>query len=177
MKPIKINNSVANSVDFICDNIKLFDLMICLKFYFYISVVNSVFSVLMFLFTFHSVQFSSAVKSDSLQPYECSLLLLPPIPPSIRVFSSESTLRMRWPKYWSFSFGISPSKDHPGLISFRMDWLDLLAVQGTLKSLLQHHSSKASVLRCSAFFTVQLTSIHDHWKNHKPWLDGPLLTK
>ena len=94
------------------------------------------------------------------------LLLLPPIPPSIRVFSSESTLRMRWPKYWSFSFSISPSNEHPGLISFRMDWLDILAVQGTLKSLLQHHSSKASILRCSAFFTVQLTSMHDHRKNH-----------
>ena len=85
------------------------------------------------------------------------LLLLPPIPPSIRVFSSESTLRTRWPKYWSFSFSIVPSKEHPGLISFRMDWLDLLAVQGTLKSLLQHHSSKASILWCSAFFTVQLS--------------------
>ena len=85
------------------------------------------------------------------------LLLLPPIPPSIRVFSNESTLRMRWPKYWSFSFSIIPSKEIPGLISFRMDWLDLLAVQGTLKSLLQHHSSKASILRGSAFFTVQLS--------------------
>ena len=85
------------------------------------------------------------------------LLLLPPIPPSIRVFSNESTLRMRWPKYWSFSFSIIPSKEHPGLISFRMDWLDLLAVQGTLKSLLQHHSSKTSILWCSAFFTVQLS--------------------
>ena len=85
------------------------------------------------------------------------LLLLPPIPPSIGGFSNESTLRMRWPKYWSFSFSISPSKKHPGLISFRMDWLNLLAVQGTLKSLLQHHSSKASILRCSAFFTVQLS--------------------
>ena len=83
------------------------------------------------------------------------LLLLPPIPPSIKVFSSESTLCMRWPKYWSFSFSISPSKEHPGLISFRMDWLDLLAVQGTLKSLLHHHSSKASILWHSAFFTVQ----------------------
>ena len=81
------------------------------------------------------------------------LLLLPPIPPSIIVFSNESTLRMRWPKYWSFSFSIIPSKEIPGLISFRMDWLDLLAIQGTLKSLLQHHSSKASILRCSAFFT------------------------
>ena len=85
------------------------------------------------------------------------LLLLPPIPPSIRVFSNESTLHMRWPKYWSFSFSIIPSKEIPGLLSFRMDWLDLLAVQGTLKSLLQHHSSKASILRCSAFFTVQLS--------------------
>ena len=85
------------------------------------------------------------------------LLLLPPIPPSIRVFSNESTLRMRWPKYWSFSFSIIPSKEHPGQISFRMDWLGLLAVQETLKSLLQHHSSKASILQCSAFFTVQLS--------------------
>ena len=85
------------------------------------------------------------------------LLLLPPIPPSIRVFSNESTLHMRWPKYWSFSFSSLPSKEHPGLISFRMDWLDLLAVQGTLKSLLQHHSSKASILLRSAFFTVQLS--------------------
>ena len=85
------------------------------------------------------------------------LLLLPKIPPSIRVFPSESTLPMRWPNYWSFSFTISPSKEHPGLISFRMDWLDFLAVQGTLKSLFQHHSSKASILRCSAFFTVQLS--------------------
>ena len=84
------------------------------------------------------------------------LLLLPPIPPSIRIFSNESTLHMRWPKYWSFSISIIPSKEHPGLISFKMDWLDLLTVQGTLKSLLQHHSSKASILRCSAFFTVQL---------------------
>ena len=84
-------------------------------------------------------------------------LLLPPIPPSIRVFSNESTLHMRWPKYWRFSFSISPSKEIPGLISFRMDWLDLLAVQGTFKSLLQHHSSKASILRHSAFFTVQLS--------------------
>ena len=85
------------------------------------------------------------------------LLLLPPIPPSIRVFYNESTLRMRWPKCWSFSFSIIPSKEHPGLISFRIDWLDLLAVQGTLKSLLQHHSSKASILQRSAFFTVQLS--------------------
>ena len=85
------------------------------------------------------------------------LLLLPPIPPSIRVFSNESALRIRWPKYWSFSSNISPSNKHPGLISFRMDWLDILAVQGTLKSLLQHHTSKASILQDSAFFIVQLS--------------------
>ena len=94
------------------------------------------------------------------------VFLLPEIPPSIRVFSNESTLHMRWPKYWSFSFSVIPSIEIPGLISFRMDWFDLPAVQGTLKSLLQHHSSKASILRRSAFFTVQLSSIHDHWKNH-----------
>ena len=92
------------------------------------------------------------------------LLLLPPIPPSIRVFTNESTLRIRWPKYWSFRFSIGPSNEHPGMISFRMDWLDLHAVQGTLKSLLQHHSSKASIFWRSAFFTVR--SSHDHWKNH-----------
>ena len=85
------------------------------------------------------------------------LLLLPLVPPSIRVFSNESTLRTRWPKYWSFSFSISPSKEHPGLTSFRKVWLDLLAVQGTLKSPLQHHTSKASILQCSAFFTVQFS--------------------
>ena len=87
----------------------------------------------------------------------CPLLLLPSIPPSIRVFSNESTLHMRWPKYWSFSFSIIPSKEIPGLISFRLDWLDLLAVQGTLKSLLQHHSSKASILWLSAFVMIQLS--------------------
>ena len=87
----------------------------------------------------------------------CPLLLLPSIFPSIRVFSNESVLCIRWPKYWSFSLNISPSNEHPGLISFRMDWLDLLAVQGTLKSPLQHHSSKAAILRCSAFFIVQLS--------------------
>ena len=95
------------------------------------------------------------------------LLLLPPIPPSIRVFSNESALHIMWPKYWSFSFSISPSSEHPGLISFRMGWLDFLAVQGTLKSLLQHHSSKninSSVL--SFLHSPILTSIHDHWKNH-----------
>ena len=94
------------------------------------------------------------------------LLFLPPIPPSIKVFSNESTLHMRWPKYWSFSFSIIPSKEHPGLMSFRMDWFDLLAVQGTLKSLLQHHSSKASILRHSAFFTVQLS--HPYMTTGKP---------
>ena len=87
----------------------------------------------------------------------CPLLLLPSIFPSIRVFSNESALHMRWPKYWSFSFNISPSNEHPGLISFRMDWLDLLAIQGTLKSLLQYHSSKASILQCSAFFILQIS--------------------
>ena len=96
----------------------------------------------------------------------CHPLLLPPsIFPSIRVFSNE-TVHIRWPEDWSFSFSISPSNKYSGLISFRIDWVDLLAVQVTLKSLLQHHSSKASILRRSAFFTVQLTSIHDHWKNH-----------
>ena len=104
----------------------------------------------------------SSLKLESVMPSShlilCHpLLLLPPIPPSIRVFPNESTLRMRWPKDWSFSYSISPTKEHLGLISFRMDWLDLLAVQGTLQSLLQHHSSKASILRCSAFFTVQLS--------------------
>ena len=87
----------------------------------------------------------------------CRPLLLPPIPHSIRGFSNESTLHMRWPKYWSFSFSIIPSKEHPGLVSFRMNWLDLLAAQGTLKSLLQHHRSKASILWCSAFFIVKLS--------------------
>ena len=138
------------------------------------------------IYQFSSVQFSCSVVSDCLQPHEqqparpscrsplklkfiesvmpsnhfilCQpLLLLPPIPPCIRVFSNESTLCIRWPKYWSFSFSISPSSEHPGLISFRMDWLDLLEVQGTLKSLLQHHSSKASILWPSAFFIVQLS--------------------
>ena len=100
------------------------------------------------------------------------LLLLPPIPPSIRVFSNESTLHIRWPKYWSFSFSIISSNEIPGLISFWMDWLDLLAVQGTLESLLQHHSSKASILWHSAFFIVQLS--HPYMTT---WLDGPLLAK
>ena len=103
-----------------------------------------------------------AMSIKSVMPFNhlilcCPLLLLPSIFPSIRVFSNESALRIRWPKYWSFSFNISPSNERPGLISFRMDWLDLPAVQGTLKSLLQHHSSKASVLQRSAFFTVQLS--------------------
>ena len=107
--------------------------------------------------------------SDAIQPSHSlsSPSPLPSIPPSIRVFSNESTLRMRWPKYWSFSFSISPSNEHPGLISFRMNWLDLLAGQGTLKSLLQHHSSKASILWCSAFFTVQLSHPYiEYWKIH-----------
>ena len=130
---------------------------------------------------FSSIQFSHSVVSNSLRSHELQQarppcpsttprvhsdsrpsshlilsrpLLLPPVPPSIRIFSNESTLHMGWPKYWSFSFSISPSKEQPGLISFRMDWLDLLAVQGTFKSLLQHHSSKASILQPSAFFTV-----------------------
>ena len=94
------------------------------------------------------------------------LLLPPSVFPSIRVFTSESVLCIRWPKYWSFSLNISPSNEYPGLVSFRMDWLDLLAVQGTLKSLLQHHSLKASILWCSAFLWSTLTSIHDYWKNH-----------
>ena len=95
------------------------------------------------------------------------LLLLPPIPSSIGVFSSELALCIKWPKYWSFSFSISPSNEYSGLVSFRMDWFDLLAVQGTVKSLLQHHSLKASILQHSALFMVQLvTSIHDYWKNH-----------
>ena len=95
----------------------------------------------------------------------CPLLLPPSIFPSIRIFSNELALCIRWPKYWSFRFSISPSNEYSGLISFKMDWLDLLAVQGTLKSLLQHHSSKASILRCSAFFnSPTLTSIHDYWK-------------
>ena len=96
----------------------------------------------------------------------CPLLLPPSIFPSIRVFSKESALHIRWPKYCSFSCSISPSKEYSGLISFRIEWLDLLAVQGTLKSLLQHHSSKASVFQHSAFFMGQLSSIHDYWKNH-----------
>ena len=107
---------------------------------------------------------------DSVMPFSHLILwcplLLPSIFPSIRVFSNESSPRIRWQKYWSFSFNISPTNEHPGLISFRMDWLDLLAVQGTLESLLQHHSSKASILQRSAFFIVQLSSIHDYWKNH-----------
>ena len=98
------------------------------------------------------------------------LFLLPLIPPSIRVFSNESTLRMRWPKYWSFSFSISPSKEIPGLISFRMDWLDLLAVQGTLKSLLQHHSSIASILWCLTFFNQSLNQSLGQWSHHSDYL-------
>ena len=119
----------------------------------------------------HLPEFTQTQSIESVMPSShlilCRpLLLLPPIPPSITVFSNESTLCMRWPKYWSFSFSIIPSKEIPGLISFRMDWLDHPAVQGTLKSLLQHHSSKASILQHSAFFMVPLTSIHNYRKNH-----------
>ena len=110
------------------------------------------------------------MRIDSVMPSNhlilCHPFLLPPsIFPSIRVFSNQSVLHVRWPKHWSFSFSISPSNEYSGLISFRMDWLDLLAVQETLKNLLQHHSSKASILQCSAFFIVQLISTHDNWKN------------
>ena len=115
-----------------------------------------------FLFITNSWSLLKLMSIDSLMPSNhlilChTLLLLPSVFPSIRVFSNESALHIRWPKYWSFTFNISPSNEHPRLISFRMDWLDLLAIQGTLKSLLQHHSSKTSILRCSAFFTVQLS--------------------
>ena len=113
----------------------------------------------------HLPEFTQTHVNESVMPSNhlilcCPLLFLPPIPPSIRVFSNESTLSMRWSKYWSFSFSIIPSKEIPGLISFRMDWLDHLAVQGTLKSLFQHRSSKASVVRHSAFFTVQLSHLY-----------------
>ena len=107
----------------------------------------------------------------------CPLLLLLSIFPSIRVFSNESTLHIRWPKHWSFSFNISHSNEYSGLLSFRMDWLDLFAVQRTLKSLLQHHSSKASILRCSAFFIVQFSHPYMTTGKTYPWLDGPLLEK
>ena len=105
---------------------------------------------------------------DAIKPsHSLSSLYFPQsIFPSIKVFSNESALCIRWPNYWSFSFSISPSKEYLGLISFRMDWFNLLAVQGTLKSLLQHHSSKPSILQCSAFYSPTLTSIHDYWKNH-----------
>ena len=107
----------------------------------------------------------------------CSLLLPPSIFPSSRVFSNESVLCIRWPKYWSFSFSIGPSEEYSGLISFRIDCLDPLAVQGILKSLLQHHSSKASILRCSAFFIVQLSNLYMTIRKPELWLDGPLLAK
>ena len=116
------------------------------------------------------LEFIQLMSIESVMPSNhlilCRPLLLPSIFPSIMVFSNESALCIRWPKYWSFSFNISPSNEYSGLISFRVYWLDLFAVQGTLKSLPQHHSSKASILRGSAFFIVQLTSIHDYWKNH-----------
>ena len=117
-------------------------------------------------------EFTQTLSIESVMPSShlilyCPLILLPPIPPSIRVFSNESTLCMQWPKYWSFSFSIIPSKEHPGLISFRMDWLNLLAVQETLKRLLQHHSSKASILLCSSLFIVQLS--HPYMTTGKPY--------
>ena len=109
---------------------------------------------------------SSESMLPSKHPILCCPLLLPSILPSFRIFFSELALHIRWPKCWSFNFSISPSSEYSGLISFRIDWFDLLAIQGTLKSLLQHHSSKASILRHSAFFIVELTYIHDYWKNH-----------
>ena len=129
----------------------------------------------------HLPEFTQTLSIKSVMPSShlilCRpLLLLLPIPPSMRVFSNESTLRMRWPKYWSFSFSISPSKEHPGLI-FTVDWLDLLALQGTLKSLRQHHSSKVSILRWSAFFTVQLSHPYVTTGKAIAWLDGTLLAK
>ena len=144
----------------------------------YIVVLQSLSCVWIFVTPWTAVWLASKLMSlESVMPSNhlilCHpLLFLPRIPPSLRVFQNESTLRMRWLKYWSFSFSIIPSKEHPGLISFRMDWLDLLAAHGTLKSLLQHHNSKASILRRSAFFTVQLS--HPYMTT---WLDGPLLTK
>ena len=117
-----------------------------------LSITNS--------WSFLKLTFIESVTPSSHLILCCPLLLLPPNPPSLRVFSNESIFHMRWPKYWSFSFSIRPSNEHPGLISFRIDWLDLLAIQGTLKSLLQHHSSKASILCCSAFFTVQLSHLY-----------------
>ena len=124
-----------------------------------LSITNSQ-SLLKFMST------ESVMPSNRLILYR-PLLFLPSIFPSIRAFSNEAVLRIRWPKYWSFSFSISHSNKYSGLISFRMNWLGLLAVQGTLKSLLQHHSSKASILRCLAFlYRPALTAIHDHWKNH-----------
>ena len=123
------------------------------------------------LSTINSQSLLKVMSIESLMPSNhlilCQLLYLPPsIFPSIRVFSNESVLPIRWPKYWSFSFSISPSNEYSALIFFRLDWLDLLAVQGTLKSLLQHYSSKASILQHSAFFIVQLSHLHDHWKKH-----------
>ena len=127
-------------------------------------------SLVAFLSITNSQSLLKLMSIESLMPSNhlilCRPLLLSPSTfPTIWVFSNESVLHIRSPKYWSFHFSISPSNEYSGLISFRMDWLDLLAVQGTLKSLLQHHSSKASILQCSAFFMAQLTSIHDYWKN------------
>ena len=121
--------------------------------------------------------FIESVKPSSHLILCCPLLLLPSIFPSIRVFSNKSVLHIRWPKCWNFSFIISLSNEYSELISFRMDWLDLFAVQGTLKSLLQHHSSKASILQCSAFFIVQLSHTYMTTGKSMPWLDGPLLAK
>ena len=135
------------------------------------------FPVLHYLSEFAPIQSTESVMPSNHLILCCPLLFPPSIFPSIRVFSNESVLRITWPKYWSFSFNISPSNKYSGLSSFRMDWLDLLAVQMTLKSLLQHHGSKASVLWRLAFFIVQLSHpYHDYWKNHS--LDyGPLLAK
>ena len=155
----------------------------CMKSIFYSTVQNSVHSVMSNSLWPHGLQHirpPCPLPTPGVYSNSCSLslwchptisschplLLLPSIFPSIRVFSNESVLRIRWPKYWGFSFSISPSNEYSGLISFRMDWLYLLAVQGTLKSLLQHHSSKASILWCLAFFIVQLSHPHDYWKNH-----------
>ena len=123
------------------------------------------------LFITNSWSLPKLMSIESVMPSNYLILRCPLLPlrssfSRIRIFSNESALRIRWPKYWSFSFNIRPSNEHPGLISFRMDWLDLLAVQGTLKNLLQHHSSKASILRCCFLHSPTLTSIHDHWKNH-----------
>ena len=162
---------------------EMFFLEFCCIFYDPISSVQSLSHVRLFAIPWTAARQASLYNTNSRSPPKptsielvmpsnhlilyCPLLLLPSIFPSIRGFSNESALCMRWPKYWSFSFNISPSNEHPGLISFRMDWLDLPAVQGTLKSLLQHHSSKASILRCSAFFIVQIS--HPYMTTGTAW--------